>query len=353
MTDNKNTKQSKKQRRELLLFRCPAIATARTMEEGGIIQVERRDDDEVFVYTGGDQVVPRDVRRVRIDKSVKIIPNEAFFNREHLIHVEFHDGIETIGKWAFHRCSSLRSVKLMGVKIIAVEAFYNCVGLLDVEFGDKLETIGTGAFQFCRSLRTIKMPSVKTIGMWAFGTCVQLTDLDLPEGLETIQERAFSSCHELKQIAMPLNCVVIAIELFWLCPKLTTVDLVGGVHNTVASLHLDSWRNEMKDEINRINQVLPNTDARRKTEPIKQWMGLVTRRLNRYKAEHKAMLKEATTLLELALWKADLNEKEEGLVEREGVRTTRGRRKRARKEICITSGASIVIKNVLPFLELK
>eukprot|EP00985_Skeletonema_marinoi_P011255 scaffold5329_cov126-Skeletonema_marinoi.AAC.10 len=65
------------------------------------------------------------------------------------------------------------------------------------------------------------------------------------------------------------------------------------------------------------------------------------------------MLKEATTLLELALWKADLNEKEEGLVEREGVRTTRGRRKRARKEICITSGASIVIKNVLPFLELK
>eukprot|EP00985_Skeletonema_marinoi_P014725 scaffold7512_cov133-Skeletonema_marinoi.AAC.7 len=65
------------------------------------------------------------------------------------------------------------------------------------------------------------------------------------------------------------------------------------------------------------------------------------------------MLKEATTLLELALWKADLNEKEEGLVEREGVRTTRGRRKRARKEICITSGASIVNKNVLPFLELR
>ena len=28
-------------------------------------------------------------------------------------------------------------------------------------------------------------------------------------------------------------------------------------------------------------------------------------------------------------------------------------RKRARKEICVTSGASIVIKNVLPFLVLK
>eukprot|EP00573_Skeletonema_grethae_P000936 CAMPEP_0201688944 /NCGR_PEP_ID=MMETSP0578-20130828/2607_1 /ASSEMBLY_ACC=CAM_ASM_000663 /TAXON_ID=267565 /ORGANISM="Skeletonema grethea, Strain CCMP 1804" /LENGTH=316 /DNA_ID=CAMNT_0048173429 /DNA_START=675 /DNA_END=1623 /DNA_ORIENTATION=- len=46
------------------------------------------------------------------------------------------------------------------------------------------------------------------------------------------------------------------------------------------------------------------------------------------------MLKEATTLLELALWKVNLDDKEGG--EREGVRTTRGRRKRARKEICVT-----------------
>eukprot|EP00984_Skeletonema_dohrnii_P010234 scaffold3998_cov153-Skeletonema_dohrnii-CCMP3373.AAC.1 len=324
------------------------------MEEGGRIQAERRDeDDEIFVYTGGDQVVPRDVRRVRIDKSVRNIPEQAFQGREHLIYVEFHDGIETIGKWAFHRCSSLRSVKLLGVKVIGEGAFFFCKCLTDVQFGDKLEKIGQYAFNNCTSLRSVIIPSVKTIGKWVFGTCVQLTDLYLPEGLETIQERTFSSCHELKQIAMPLNCVVIATELFWLCPKLTTVDLVGGIHNTVASLHLDSWRNEMKDEMNRINQVLPNTDARRKTEPIKQWMGSVTRRLNHFKVEHKAMLKEATTLLELALWKADLNKKEEGVVEREGVRTTRGRRKRARKEICITSGASIVIKNVLPFLELK
>ena len=109
----------------------------------------------------------------------------------------------------------------------------------------------------------------------------------------------------------------------------------------------------MKDEINRINQVLRDVSAREKTEPIKQWMGLVTRRLNHFKVEHKALLKEATTLLELALWKANLGDNEGGVIEREGVRTTRGRRKRARKEICITSGASIVIKNVLPFLELR
>mmetsp|Transcript_21687 Transcript_21687/g.34017 ORF Transcript_21687/g.34017 Transcript_21687/m.34017 type:complete len:82 (+) Transcript_21687:1-246(+) len=80
-------------------------------------------------------------------------------------------------------------------------------------------------------------------------------------------------------------------------------------------------------------------------------MESVIRRLNHYKTEHHQILKEATTLLELALWKANLDDNEGG--EREGVRTTRGSRKRARKEICVTSGASIVIKNVLPFLVLK
>ena len=63
-------------------------------------------------------------------------------------------------------------------------------------------------------------------------------------------------------------------------------------------------------------------------------------------------MKEATTLLELALWKDNLNDNEGGLLEREGVRTTRRQLKRARKEICVTSGASIVIKNALPFLTL-
>jgi len=108
----------------------------------------------------------------------------------------------------------------------------------------------------------------------------------------------------------------------------------------------------MKDEVDRINLILPNTLAEEKTVVIYQWIRSVIRKTDHYKAAHKALLKEATTLLELALWKANLDDNEEGVLEKEGVRTTRGRRKRARKEICITSGASIVIKNVLPFLTL-
>ncbi len=312
----------------------------------------RNDDDEVFVYMGGDQQVPWDVRRVRIHKSIKIIPRRAFQYRSRLVYVEFHDDIEIIEMFAFCGCTLLKCVKLLGVKIIKELAFYNCSALTDVEFGDELETIEDQAFYYCKALTSIKMPSVGTIGERAFTDCYELSDVECGEYLETLKDGAFRHCQKLKQIVLPLkDNIMIEGEVFFGCPKLHTVELVGDIHDTAASLLMESWRNEMNDEINRINQELPNTASWQKTEVIQQWIESVIRQLNHYKAEHKALMKEATTLLELALWKANLDGNEGG--EREGVRTTRGSRKRARKEISVTSGANIVIKNVLPFLVSK
>ncbi len=138
------------------------------------------------------------------------------------------------------------------------------------------------------------------------------------------------------------------------CDNLSQVDLVGGIqiHKTIDSLLLESWRNEMKNEIDRINRDLPYTPADEKTFEIQQWMERVLERIEYYKSKHSALLKETTTLLELDLWKANLDDNV-GYASASGVRVTRGQRKRARKDRCITSGASIVIKNVLPFLELE
>ena len=148
--------------------------------------VEAPGEDGIFVYMGGDQVVPFDVRRARIHKDVKIIPLGAFHNRRHLISVEFHDGVEIIERYAFSGCR-LRSVKLLGIRIMKEGVFCACKDLTDVEFGDQLEKIENSLFCGCTSLRNITMPNVKTIGVWAFSHCEQLTDLELPEGLETLQ----------------------------------------------------------------------------------------------------------------------------------------------------------------------
>ena len=118
--------------------------------------------DNIFVYLGGEQVVPDGVTHVRIRRSVKIIPRRAFEGRRNLVSVETHNEIEKVEGYAFSGCRSLRGIKLPGVREIKGEAFDDCTSLTDVEFGDKLETIGHGAFE-SSSQQKIKMPSVRFI----------------------------------------------------------------------------------------------------------------------------------------------------------------------------------------------
>ena len=316
------------------------------------------DDGDVFVYMGG--LIPRHMREtithVRVHKSVKIISLNAFYYCRNLVSIEIHDGVEIIEEYAFCDCTSLREIKLPGVRIIEDWAFNNCRALTDVEFGDKLDTIGFEAFYCCTSLRNIKIPKIRAIRDCAFVECKQLTDVELSEDLETIGEEALAYCPRLRRISIPLKDEeMIEDNVFMKCENLSQVDLVGGIHKTVLTLLLDSWRNEMNDLIDRINQVLPNTAANNKTVVIQEWMERVRGRIKHYKSEHHVLLKEFTTLLELALWKAKLDESqdERALGSDQPAKKAKIDVMAARQEQRITFGASIVIKNVLPFLKLE
>jgi hypothetical protein len=265
------------------------------------------DGDDVFVYMGGDQRVPDVVTDIPVHKSVKIIRGRVFWNCGNLLSIEMHDGVDTIKWWAFYNCTSLRRIKLSGVRVIEERAFSNCTMLENVEFGDELETIGFNSFSYT-ALRNIKLSKVRTIGNAAFQECEQLTEVKLSKHLETIGQRAFRNCPRLRRIAIPLNENLLCNNAFTECDDLSKVDLVGGIHKTISSLLLESWRNEMNDEIGRINRDLPTTPADDKTTTIRLWVERVIRRIEHYKAEHYRLLKEFTTLLELALWKAKLYE---------------------------------------------
>ena len=107
----------------------------------------------------------------------------------------------------------------------------------------------------------------------------------------------------------------------------------------------------MNQEINRINRELPDTDADEKTDFIRQCIRLVYGRLELFKAAHSRLLKEHMTQLELAIWKAKLDEMDDNS-------SPKGQTKRVEVNDCtrvekrITSGADIIIKNVIPFLKL-
>ena len=189
------------------------------------------------------------------------------------------------------------------------------------------------------------MPSIKRVGACAFIHCDASTDVVFGEKLERIEENCFYEC-ALRSISIPLeDNLIIDNTAFSGCNNLSRVDALDGrIHKTIFSLHLKTWRNEMKDEIDSINQTLPTTTA--KTQAIQQWIARVLSRMAHYKSEHKVLVKEAMTLLELALWKAKLlNETDEKKCNVDEV-TKRAKidAEAARKEHRVTCGASVVIK---------
>jgi hypothetical protein len=315
-----------------------------------------------FFYSGGEQEVPADVTHVVIDRSVKIIPREAFQNRRLLVSVETHDGIEIIEAYAFDECISLRGIKLPGVREVGYCAFFRCSEMTNVEFGNKLETIGEHAFNKCRSLTRIEMSTVRTIEDSAFYDCEQLSDVELP-AVETIGDFAFFNCFRLQRIAIPLKDNIFPLNnglyrctQFNECYNLRTADLMGvnGIRKTIASLLLESWKDVMNQEIHRINQVLPNTPSHEKADLIQEWIESVINRMGHYKAEHSTLLKEDMTQLELAVWKAKLDEVTAHSLEAQPAKKAKIDMENARKERRIVSGAdiNIIISNVLPFLQL-
>ncbi|KAK1733385.1 leucine-rich repeat domain-containing protein [Skeletonema marinoi] len=239
----------------------------------------------------------------------KFIPANAFYMNPSIEEVECHVDVKTVEGSAFFCCLSLRRVIMPGVEVVKKEAFHFCEALTYVEC-DKLERIGFGAFFDCKSLRIIKLPSAKIVG-WAFTGCTALTNVEFGKEMESIEEKAFYRCTSLERITIPLkDGIITENNTFKKCENLKHVDLVGGggVHETIAALLLEGWKNDMDREINSINQSLPTTpagddfnDAGGKALAIRMWIRSVLRKIIHYKAQHQSFLNEAATTLQHTL----------------------------------------------------
>eukprot|EP00985_Skeletonema_marinoi_P008640 scaffold3955_cov84-Skeletonema_marinoi.AAC.2 len=252
------------------------------------------DDIRRYNYTGEDGEVPHDVTHVTVDESVTVIPARAFAGHPNIVEVVLHDKVEKIERAAFNLCPSLRRVIMPGVEVVERHSFYNCGALTNAECG-KLEIIREDAFGNCLSLSSIDLPSAKVIDHQAFARTA-LTNVKFGNKLERFEEQAFIGCRSLERITIPLKDGMIThSDTFYLCENLKHVDLVEGeLHLTIAALQLGEWRNDMYEEIDSINQILPDTPARGlnydnegKAWAIQTWIGSVLRKIVHYIAEHQ------------------------------------------------------------------
>ena len=262
-----------------------------------------------YIYTGAEgEVIPREATHIIV--LAKIIPANAFRRHPNISEVLCLD-VKKIEKYAFYWCPNLRRVRMCGVKILADAVFCGCEALTDVECG-KLEIIGKGAFYDCKSLRSINLLSARIVQAKAFAFCDVLSNVKFGSKLERIEGAVFGYCTALERITIPMKDGVISrCDIFFRCQNLRHVDLVEGeLHETIAALQLfTEWRDDMNEEIDSINQILPNAsagkwdeertfDAGRKAQAIRSWIKSVLGKIDHYKAE---LVGVAVTTLQLDL----------------------------------------------------
>ena len=265
-----------------------------------------------LTYTGREEI-PRDATHIFVD--AKVIPPYAFAEHRNIVEVICHKRVKKIDEGAFAKCRSLRRIIMPGVEIVEGSALEDCRALTDVECG-KLEIIKEWAFCDCKSLEKINLQSARIIQGAAFIGCDALADVKFSIKLERIEESAFLNCFSLERITIPLKAgIITARDIFQACKQLKHVDLVEGavLQETVAALQLEYWRKDMNEEIDSINQILPNAcpgyyddedygdDDGEKARAIRRWIRSVIGKINHFKAEHQHILDEAATTLQCTL----------------------------------------------------
>ena len=281
---------------------------------------------------GGKEDVPSDVTIVRFHSSVTEVSREIFRYCYLLKKVVLNEGLQKIGNQSFYKstlleigerafclCSKLKKVvfneglQKIGIRSfwenldlehinlpstlteIGESAFYNCRNIREVVLNDELQTIGLAAFSSCTSLEHITIPSTVTeIGVDTFYYCISLREVGLHEGIQKIHPRAFERCSSL--------------EIFKFPSLSTRLDNIIQAGQTEAEDKIDHINNrgtvERRGSEMFISDVVSWVQVPNWWIPIKSRIGRIDQLITYYE------LKEATTLLELAMWKSKMNQAE-------------------------------------------
>ena len=192
---------------------------------------------------------------IELGEEIKVLP--AYFcafsdvNNAHLTAVNL-ENVESIGSYAFQRCSTLVSVDLSKAENIGSYAFDECTALNEITFSPQLETIEDHAFQRCLGLHSISLPGTiisfclksfylctalenvtldtdfRTIGDSMFEGCSALKSIDL-KNVQGIGAGAFRNCTALESITIPDTTKAIGKLAFDGCTSLTSCDLGTGL----------------------------------------------------------------------------------------------------------------------------
>jgi hypothetical protein len=163
-----------------------------------------------FVYTGpGGDAVPRGVKHIRVDPSVRKIPDRAFFQRKKLTEVELCEGLVEIGEKSFEGCDhSITTINIPNsLRRINDDAFSGSLRC-PVHLHDGIQSIGDCAFSGC-IFTNFRVPSLITvIPHTMLINCTSLFSVEMPKNVTEIKYGAFFYCRSLRNVALPPNAII-------------------------------------------------------------------------------------------------------------------------------------------------
>lgn len=112
--------------------------------------------------------------------------------------------VTAVGDGSFYCRKNIRLVRLpKTIKRIGQSAFRGCARLYQVEWHAGIDTIGAYAFYMDNFLETLVLPdSLKYIGRYAFALCGGLREVCMPASLLCFEGNAFLRSNQLKRIVM-------------------------------------------------------------------------------------------------------------------------------------------------------
>mmetsp|Transcript_17985 Transcript_17985/g.41966 ORF Transcript_17985/g.41966 Transcript_17985/m.41966 type:complete len:506 (+) Transcript_17985:278-1795(+) len=163
-------------------------------------------NQRVYLYTGSESVVPRNIRRVRVI-GVGILPKQSFQQLNRLEDVQLPEGLEEISAAAFYFCTSLRTINFpASLKHIGDSALAG-TSLEQIQLPQGLRTISPCAFKSCKIYR-LTVPRHLAFSAFSFQDCRGLLSLELPKTMNKVCSRSFIGASSLRNLSIPTSCEI-------------------------------------------------------------------------------------------------------------------------------------------------
>jgi len=245
------------------------------------------------------------LQSISIPSTVTKIDEYVFNSCTELKEVLLNEGLQKIGESAFRQCTSLHSITIPSTVIeIGKEAFDRCTNLRTVIMKEGIKKIGEFAFRDCTSLERITLPStVDGIQIWTFGRCTNLREVVIHNEEMQFDDKSFYNCTSLERFKFPgLSARLEDIIQAGQRDIEAKMDDIPAVEWRGSELFIPSVNQEIRMPWGRVDTLV---------ELDKEKLNKIVRLIKYYE------MKEATTLFELALWKARIDQEE-------GASTDRG-----------------------------